>query len=333
MPDPTTDAGPVTPASGDAPSACPACGGPLARWRNAPSGEPSLPGEVPLRRCVLCGTAVTGGPAPAFSAAHDAGSYATRRPRGAGAAAPLLAAFDRQRLRLVERHRPAGQRGRLLDVGAGRGRFVAAARAAGWDARGIEPSARGVEAARAVYDVALERAMIDDAAVAPASLDAATLWHVLEHLDDPGAALATIRDWLRPGAVLLVGVPNLGSWQARIGGRRWFHLDVPRHRVHLTPAGLRQLAEDQGLQVLAVHQVLLEHNPFGMWQSLVNRLTGTTSHLFHVLKRAERPRPLALAVTLLALPLVPLVAAVEALAGALGHGGTMALVARRPADG
>lgn len=331
MPGSTTDSGPPTLPSGDPPRVCPACGGPLAPWRSAPSGEPSLPGDVHLRRCVLCGTAVSAGPPPTFAAAHDAGSYATRRPRGSGAARPILAAFDRQRLRLVARHHPA--RGRLLDVGAGRGRFVAAARAAGWDAAGIEPSARGGEAAEASYGVTLERAMIDDASVASGSLDAVTLWHVLEHLEDPAPALRAIGGWLRPGGVLVVGVPNLGSWQARLGGGRWFHLDVPRHRVHLTPDGLRRLAEASGLEVVAIHQLLLEHNPFGMWQSLVNRLTGTTSHLFHVLKRAERPRPGALAVTLLALPLIPVAAAVEAVAGLLGRGGTMALVARRPADG
>jgi hypothetical protein len=37
--------------------------------------------------------------------------------------------------------------------------------------------------------------------------------------------------WLKPGAGLLVGVPNLASLQARIGGQYWYHLDVPRHRT------------------------------------------------------------------------------------------------------
>jgi 2-polyprenyl-3-methyl-5-hydroxy-6-metoxy-1,4-benzoquinol methylase len=318
------------------PATCPACDGPLARWRSVATSDPSLPGTFALRRCARCGTAVTAGPAPTFEEAHDGGSYATRRPRGSGLAAPLLRAFDRQRLRLMARHAPrspastAADAPRLLDAGAGRGRFVAAARAAGWDAAGFEPAARGVEAAAAAYGVTLERAGIGDAAVADGSQDAVTLWHVLEHLDEPRAAVQRLGGWLRPGGVLLIGVPNLGSLQARIGGARWFHLDVPRHRTHFTPAGLRRIAEGAGLEVVAVHQVLLEHNPFGFWQSLVNRLSGTTSYLYYLLKRTERPRPRPLAVTLLALPLIPVAAAVEALAGALGRGGTMALVARRP---
>ncbi|MGE4427652.1 MAG: class I SAM-dependent methyltransferase [Solirubrobacteraceae bacterium] len=327
---------PVPPAAA---SGCPACGASLLTWRTVATSDPSLPGRFELLRCSECGTAVTGGPPPAWDDAHDGGSYATRRPRGSGIAAPLLRAFDRQRLRIVARRAPAvPQRSAtgaavLLDIGAGRGRFVATARDAGWDARGLEPAARGVDAARDVYGVALTRATIDDADVEPASVDAATLWHVLEHVDHPVATLRRVGGWLRPGGVLVVGVPNRRSWQARIGGERWFHADVPRHRTHFTPAGLRRAVAAAGLETVAVHQVLLEHNPFGMWQSAVNRVSGTTSHLYYVLKRSERPRPAALLVTVLALPLVPVAMVVEAIGGLVGRGGTMALVARRPVSG
>ncbi|HVF77939.1 MAG TPA: class I SAM-dependent methyltransferase, partial [Solirubrobacteraceae bacterium] len=159
------------------------------------------------------------------AAGHEAGAYGGGAPRGSGLAAPLLRAFDRRRLSFLSR---AGARppGRLLDIGAGRGRFVAAARATGWAADGIEPSLRGVVGARAL-GIELEQAAIEEADVAPSSVDAAALWHVLEHLDDPGAALERIASWLRPGGLLVVGVPNLGSVQARAGGARWYHLDVP----------------------------------------------------------------------------------------------------------
>lgn len=69
---------------------------------------------------------------------HDTGAYAAAGPRFRRAAAPALRAFDRGRLRMLARAQPPPAR--LLDVGAGRGRFVAAARARGYDARGIEPS-------------------------------------------------------------------------------------------------------------------------------------------------------------------------------------------------
>jgi SAM-dependent methyltransferase len=304
---------------------CPACGGPLVAWRSVPSSEPALgPARYELRRCRWCGSAVTAGDPP--PELHETGAYAPGDPRLARAAAPVLEAFDRHRLRMLAALAPPPAR--LLDAGAGRGRFVAGARAAGYEASGIEPWWRG-SSAPAASGVPVERATIAAAPVTPGSLDAVTLWHVLEHLDDPGAGLARIATWLAPDGVLLVGVPNLASLQAQVGGERWYHLDVPRHRVHFTPAGLDALLRAQGFTPLRTHHLLAEHNPFGMWQSLLSRLTTQPSYLYNLLKRNAPARSPDLAITILALPLAPAAALVELAAGLARRGGTIAVLARR----
>jgi SAM-dependent methyltransferase len=281
-----------------------------------------------LRRCVSCASAATIGAAPA--GLHDSGAYQSRPPHLARVADPILRAFDRQRLaRLESLAKPPA---RLLDAGAGRGRFLATACAAGYDAFGIEPSARGSGATAAIGAV-VRRASIERAEIPAASLDAVTIWHVLEHLEDPGGALDRIARWLRPGGALLVGVPNLASLQARIGAERWYHLDVPRHRVHFTPAGLHELLRRHGFTVVRTHHILAEHNPFGMWQSLLNRVTRNPSYLYNLLKHNAPLRSPDLALTVLALPLAPLAAILELLAGALRSGGTIAVLAQRNADG
>src|SRR6185503_19729270 len=159
--------------------------------------------------------------------------------------------------------------------------------------------------------VALERAGWEDAVVAPGVLDAMCFWHVLEHLDAPGAAVERAAGWLRPGGVVLVGVPNLDSWQAWVGGDRWYHLDVPRHRVHFTPRGVDALLRRAGLEPLRVHHVLAEHNPFGLWQSAVSRATTTPSWLYHALKRNAPLRSRDAVITAAALPLAPVAALAE----------------------
>ena len=275
---------------------CPACDGPLAPWRRAPDNEPASTATRLLERCTRCGTARTAGdPVPE---SHEEGAYAPGAPRGARAVAPLLRAFDRQRLALLGGNSPPPTP--LLDVGAGKGRFVAYARARGLDARGIEPSGRA--SAPHVEPIALEDADFTD-------LGAITLWHVLEHVEDPAAALARVRGWLRPGGVLLVGVPDLDSLQARIGGPRWYHLDLPRHRTHFTALGLRTLLERSGFTVEHEQRRLLEHNPFGLWQSAVSRVTPTPSWLYHALKRNAPLRAADAIPTALALPALPFVVA------------------------
>jgi SAM-dependent methyltransferase len=308
----------------ESPASCPACGGPLTAWRTVPASDPSLGDErFELVRCARCGSAVTLGPVP--ERLHELGAYRPGAPRLHRLAQPALKRFDRERLGLVRALAPPPAR--LLDAGAGRGRFVAAARAAGYEASGIEPSARGVNASAD----GIRRVPIEDAPIRLGSLDVVTLWHVLEHLDDPGAAIARIASWLGPGGGLVAAVPNLASLQARLGGDRWYHLDVPRHRVHYTPGGLRALLGANGFTVLQVRHLLLEHNPFGMWQTLVSRLTRHPSYVYNALKRNAPLRSRDLAISIVALPLVPVAAALELAAGRARRGGTIAVLARRDA--
>ncbi len=255
--------------------------------------------------------------------AHSAGAYGGGRPRGARLAAPLLGAFDRRRLALLP-----PPPGRLIDAGAGRGRFVAAARAAGYEALGIEPSLRDVDPAL-MRARALRAATIADAAVPDGSADIVTLWHVLEHLEDPAGALTALHAWLVPGGTLLVGVPNFGSVQRRLAGDRWYHLDLPRHRVHYTVAGVSALLRASGFEVIEVRHRLLEQNLFGMWQSLVSLATRHPSYLYNLLKRNAPLASMDLLVTGAALPLAPAAFALEWAAGAAGFGGTVAVQARR----
>jgi SAM-dependent methyltransferase len=205
---------------------------------------------------------------------------------------------------------------------------VAAANLAGYDAVGLEPSPRGGEAAGR-WRERIQRTGIEEAQIESGSLDAVTLWHVLEHLEDPRVALSRIHGWLGPGGAVLVGVPNLDSLQARLGGPRWYHLDVPRHRTHFTTAGLNRLLAAEGFSVRRTHQLVMEHNPFGMWQTLVSSLTSTPSYLYNLLKRNAPVRSPDLLITVAAIPLAPLAAALELAAGLSGHGGTVAVVATR----
>jgi predicted SAM-dependent methyltransferase len=206
-------------------------------------------------------------------------------------------------------------------------------RAAGLDAWGLDPSPAACETARRI-GIEVVNVGVEEAEVEPASQDGVVLWHTLEHFDDPASALARINVWLRPGGAAVVAVPDLAGLQARIGGDRWFHQDVPRHRTHFTPVGLEALLERTGYRVERVRHLLVEQNPFGMWQTLLNQLTVERDFAYRLLKRdlgeAARPtRVRDLAVTALAGPLLAAVAIpLELAAGLAGRGGSMVVEAR-----
>jgi hypothetical protein len=155
------------------------------------------------------------------------------------------------------------------------------------------------------------------------------LWHVLEHLEDPAAALRRIREWLAPGGVLLVAVPNLESVQARIGRDRWFQQDVPRHLVHFTPAGVSSLLARCGFVRQRRSHRLTEQDVVAMWQTVLNRLTRAPNIAYALVKRRV-PRgaraDVILSVTVGAC-LAPLAFALESAAAVAHRGGSIVVQA------
>ena len=94
------------------------------------------------------------------------------------------------------------------------------------------------------------------------------MFHVLEHLIDPGMALAYARELLLPGGSLILQVPNAASYQARLFGARWYGLDVPRHLINFTPKSLALLLDRAGFKYQLVQRFSLRDNPAAMASSL-----------------------------------------------------------------
>jgi SAM-dependent methyltransferase len=134
------------------------------------------------------------------------------------------AALATARRRMFSRHLDRIERlvapGRVLDVGCATGDFLVVAAQRGWNAVGVDPSPAREQALAA--GVRLVGRTIDDADVAPRSLDLITFWDVLEHLPDPVASLRRARQLLAPGGLCTATVPNAGSTVARLSGSHWF---------------------------------------------------------------------------------------------------------------
>jgi SAM-dependent methyltransferase len=295
---------------------CPACGGEAVPWITAPGSEPGDTASYEVARCASCGSGATLG-AEAGAELYSTGIYDPRPPRLSRVVALLQRAALRLPLRALRRSgvRPPA---RVLDAGAGRGRLVAALAERGYLAEGIDPAPRGENVRRAGI---LEHAGDDE--------DAVVVWHALEHVTDPGTALRRAASWLRPGGVLLVAAPNLASLQARIGGSKWFHLDLPRHRTHFTPEGLRACMRSAGVEPRRTWHLVPEHNFHGMWFALLTRLGMTPGFPFHALKRNVPLRPRDLALVFVAGPLLlPVAVVLELAACAARRGGTIVVTAR-----
>ncbi|MFM1768423.1 MAG: hypothetical protein RJA22_952 [Verrucomicrobiota bacterium] len=241
-----------------------------------------------LARCRDCGLVLTE-PAPAAEAAaryYPAGYHgAGASRRFPGVAEWLQAAVWRRRAAAVERW--VGGRGRVLDVGCGPGWVLGRFRERGWEVQGTEGSEEAARHARERLRLPVVVAGAGAAWPWPdRHFDAVILWHVLEHLPDPEGTLREVARVLRPGGVLLVGVPNFGSPEARLAADRWFHLDVPRHRVHFTRSVLRRALASAGFMVRRVSFFSPEYDAFSFTQSALNRLGLRQNLLYNRLRGA-----------------------------------------------
>jgi len=106
------------------------------------------------------------------------------------------------RLALVDRERGGAAAGRrLLEVGAGYGLFLAAAREAGWTTSGVELSRTGAKHAQDTLGLDVFCGQLEEAPLTP-GFDVVCAWDTVEHVPDPlsfwDGALAGRRRRRRP---------------------------------------------------------------------------------------------------------------------------------------
>lgn len=153
-----------------------------------------------------------------------------------------------------------GQSGRLVDIGSGRGELLRAAREAGWQVTGIEPSVSFAEHARQYSGAQVLTEPIEKCDLPAGKFDIAVLSGVLEHLLNPDETIRTIAGTLRSGGALYLDVPNeqglyfrTGNFYHRSRRRRWVvNLSPtwpPFHVFGFSPKSLRKLLAKHSFDV------------------------------------------------------------------------------------
>jgi 2-polyprenyl-3-methyl-5-hydroxy-6-metoxy-1,4-benzoquinol methylase len=109
--------------------------------------------------------------------------------------------------------------GRVLDVGCGRGQLGEAIRKFGWEVCGIEQSTEACDAARSRLDRLIQADLNQFEHVRDElghdQFDALIFSDVLEHVYDPEEVLATYLEFVKPGGLVLISVPNMVVWTNR----------------------------------------------------------------------------------------------------------------------
>lgn len=159
---------------------------------------------------------------------------------------------DRYMVNLVEKFAPNGV---LVDVGAGSGRFVRAARELGrWTIIATELAETSVNTLRREgFDARLGN--LDEVNIADHSVDVVWASHVMEHVPDVEGFLASVRRVLKPGGHLAALTPSAESLRARLKLSDWHFVNPPGHLWGFRPATLRMILERNGFDVVLTREI------------------------------------------------------------------------------
>jgi len=185
------------------------------------------------------------------------------------------------------------ERGRLVDVGCGNGKFLARMRALGWDVFGVEPDPQAAQIGREAYGLTIYSGTLEDSSFSLESFDAVTMAHVIEHLTDPLSTLKAARRILKKGGYLLIHTPNLSSLGHRWFGHHWRGLEPPRHLFLFSPTALLKIVRMAGFDIYDLQTIFAD----SMWnessalkhrvslQNLPEGYAKRSGHLYMALQR------------------------------------------------
>ena len=205
-----------------------------------------LPDRVHYRmvRCNKCGLVRSD---PAADPAAVAGLYARSTFDYATEVPNLTRTYGRY-LGKLDKH--GAQRDGLVEVGCGNGFFLEEALRRGYtNVRGIEPSHAAIESAPPSVKPLIVEDVLRAGVVSDESASVACLFHVFDHLPEPGAALEELHAILRPGGLALILNHDVEAPSARALGEKSPIVDVEHYYLY-SRATLGKLAGAHGFEVV-----------------------------------------------------------------------------------
>lgn len=131
---------------------------------------------------------------------------------------------------------------KVMDYGCGAGEFVKYIEN-DFEAIGFEPDYDARSAAQS--KVSKAKIIADATTIEDKSLDAITLWHVFEHIENQEEILNLFHSKLKENGLLIIAVPNPTSYDAKYYKEYWAAYDVPRHIFHFSKNGMINLFESK----------------------------------------------------------------------------------------
>lgn len=143
--------------------------------------------------------------------------------------------------------------GKLLDIGCSYGNYLVKMRNFGWDVYGTEINSKAVEFAQNNLKLKnVKNIFFEEYPFKGEYFDVVNMNMVLEHVYDPSFNIKKIYDILKKDGGLMISVPNMDGFEAKLHKEYAYTLQVPEHLHHFTPKRITKLLEDNAFEVIRI---------------------------------------------------------------------------------
>ena len=154
------------------------------------------------------------------------------------------------------------KKGEILDIGCGTGDFLKHMASSGWHAYGVETDRGAKIIAEKKLGKKIEEKL--DLLNRENKYDVISMWHVLEHVYDVEKYLKKVYKLLKDDGVLVVGVPNCASYDAKKYKGNWVAYDLPIHLSHFRKNNIEALAKKSSFELKQIKPLFFDAYYIGM---------------------------------------------------------------------
>jgi 2-polyprenyl-3-methyl-5-hydroxy-6-metoxy-1,4-benzoquinol methylase len=141
-----------------------------------------------------------------------------------------------------------GAPAKILDIGCDRGFFLDEVRRYGYDIYGVEPLNKARQ-----YLGKIGITAIDNIDKINAKFDIITMWHSLEHYQNPKHGISEIRQYLNDDGYLFIRVPAFDCLWRKVFKSKWIWFQPENHYFHYSLKSLKYLLNNSGFKTIEIY--------------------------------------------------------------------------------
>jgi len=186
------------------------------------------------------------------------------------------------RIKYLEKVIPENKRKNILEIGCGYGFFGELARDY-WNCKysGIDICREAIEYASTVLKLNAMRMDYLEMSNRPDEFETCVMLDVIEHLPHPDRVVAKLSDEIGKGGYLVVSTGDIGSFLARIRGRKWRMIHPPSHVHYFNRMTINKLLCTNGFEVVDISYPVIKRSIKQIFFSLFLLNRSTKIHLAH----------------------------------------------------